>query len=234
MAGRAKGREAAGGKAAGGSIHPPGRRAGNASERVYDELKRQILRGELPVGTVLTEKDVAETMGVSRTPLREALGLLREDGLVEVGPRRQLVVTKISPERRHEVFLLMNLLERVAVEHACAEMPIEEMDYLRLLLFRQRRAANAESPEDWIDLDDEFHMAIAAGAQLPVLARFLDQLRMQVRMIGVGNVERPGRMHELIDQHEEIVNALEARDEAAAIEILDNHLSGIESALASD
>lgn len=214
-------------------IHPPKRMTGNASERVYDELKRQILRGELAVGSVLKEAEISASLGVSRTPVREAFGLLREDGLLEVGPRRQPLVSTIAPERQREVFMLLGILERVAVERASEQMPLEDIDYLRLLLFRQRRAAEAENAEDWIDLDDQFHMAIAAGAQLPILARFLDQLRMLVRLSAVSNARRPHRMQELLEEHEQLVDALEARDGGAAVAILDGHLAGIEKDLLS-
>lgn len=216
------------------SRHEPATsRRDSASERAYRDLRTQILRGDLPVGTVLTEAELASSLGVSRTPLRQALRLLLEDGLVEGGPRRQLAVTRISDERRHEVFFLLIVLEREAIVQACRVMPIDEIDYLRLILIRQRRAAEAGDAQQFIDLDDEFHLGIAAGARWPLLAKFLGQIRGLVRMIGVESAARVGRMSELVAEHQAIVDALEARDEAAAAQAIDRHLSGVEEAHAA-
>jgi DNA-binding GntR family transcriptional regulator len=78
---------------------------GRVSDRAYEELRRRILRRDLAAGTVLAEAELARQLGMSRTPVRQALHLLLQEGLVEVGPRRQVVVRGISSERRREIFL---------------------------------------------------------------------------------------------------------------------------------
>jgi GntR family transcriptional regulator, rspAB operon transcriptional repressor len=200
----------------------PGR--GKLTERAYSYIRDGILRGDLPVGSVLTEEEIAEALGHSRTPVRHALGLLLQEGLVEVGARRQLIVRGFTPEHRAELLILREALETVAVRRACETMTIDEIDRLRLLLMRQRRAAASEQEDEFIDLDEEFHLRIAEGARLPILVRFLGQLRGFVRVMRLGTVRHPRHLVQVVGEHEAIVDALEQRDEQAATMALSHHL----------
>lgn len=200
-----------------------GRKA-SLAERAYEHVRSEILRGSLPVGSVVPEGAVAEALGVSKTPVRQALQLLRREGLLEVGPRRQLIVRGFSPERRAEVLEVREALETVTVRRACEAMSLEEIDYLRLLLMRQKRAAEAGDEDAFIELDEEFHLRIAAGAGLPVAQSFLNQLRGFVRVMRLGTSRRAGHLIEVLHEHEAIVDALEARDQKRALAALREHL----------
>jgi DNA-binding GntR family transcriptional regulator len=199
-------------------------RRGKLTDRAYTHIRERILRGELPVGSVLTEVDIAHALGISRTPIRQALGLLLQEGLVEVGPRRQLVVRGFTPEHREELLVLREALESVSVQQACRVMSMDDVDYLRLLLMRQRRAAAERREDDFIELDEEFHLRIAEAARLPILVRFLDQLRGFVRVMRLGSARHPSHLPQVIEEHEAIVDALEERDGDAALEALMHHL----------
>jgi GntR family transcriptional regulator, rspAB operon transcriptional repressor len=196
-----------------------------AGERAYEVIRSAIVRGTLRPGTVLGEDELAAALGISRTPVRSALQTLLSEHLVESGPRRQILVRGISPDERREVLLLREALERVAVGEACAQMTIDEIDRLRLVLMRQKRAADADATEDFIDLDDQFHLGIAEGARLPTLVRFLGQIRAMTRLMGLRAVTREGRFAAVLDEHERIVAALEARDAKAALAAMDAHLA---------
>ena len=89
------------------------------NDKAYDYLRQAILRGDLPVGTIIAETKVAEGLGISKTPVRQALQLLRTEGLLEVGPRRQLVVRGFSAAHRNEILRIREALEEIAVETAC-------------------------------------------------------------------------------------------------------------------
>jgi DNA-binding GntR family transcriptional regulator len=156
--------------------------------------------------------------------VRQALGLLLQEGLVEVGRRRQLVVRGFSPAHRAEILMLREALESVAVRRACEVMEIDDVDYLRLLLIRQRRAADEGREDDFIDLDEEFHLRIAAGARLPILHRVLGQLRGFVRVVRLGARRPPDVLAQVVKEHEGIVDALERRDAAGALDALREHL----------
>jgi DNA-binding GntR family transcriptional regulator len=196
-----------------------------AGERAYAAIRTAIVRGTLRAGTVLGEDELAAALGISRTPVRSALQTLMAEHLVQSGPRRQVIVRGVSPEERREVMLLREALERVAVAQACERMTIDEIDHLRLLLIRQRRAAGNEAVEDFIDLDDQFHIGIAESAGLPMLVRFLGQIRAISRIMGLRAVTREGRFAQVLEEHERIVSALESRDEGAALAAIDEHLA---------
>lgn len=195
-----------------------------AGDRVYQSVRRGILRGEYAPGTVLAEAEVAKSLGVSRTPVREALQRLVHDELLEQASRRQLIVGGISPERRDEIVLLREALETVSVREACRRMTDEQIDALRLNLFRQQRIARGGDVDAFLDLDDEFHLAIARGAGMPTLERFLEQLRAFVRLIGRDALRSPNRLDDVLVEHEAILEALEARDAAAATKAIHQHL----------
>jgi GntR family transcriptional regulator, rspAB operon transcriptional repressor len=205
-------------------IRTPAARRGRLTEVAYQHLRDVILRGVLPVGSVLAESEIAAELKISRTPVRQALGLLLQEGLVEVGARRQLIVRGFSEEHRREILLLREALEGTAVRHAADVIDLDDVDLLRLILIRQRRAANEGREEDFIDLDEQFHLKIAEEARLPILYGFLSQLRGFVRLMRVGTGRDPGYMTEVIAEHEALVDALESHDADAAAAALSHHL----------
>ncbi|HEY3613118.1 MAG TPA: GntR family transcriptional regulator [Gaiellales bacterium] len=202
----------------------PSARRGRLTETAYQYLRDVILRGTLEVGHVLNEGDIAERLEISRTPVRQALGLLLQEGLVEVGARRQLIVRGFTDEHRQEILLLREALEGTAVRHAAEIIGIEDIDLLRLLLIRQRRAAREEREEDFIDLDEQFHLKIAEEARLPILYGFLSQLRGFVRLMRLDSGRHPSYMKEVLVEHEALVDALERHDADAAADALAQHL----------
>jgi DNA-binding GntR family transcriptional regulator len=199
-------------------------RRGRLTMHAYNELRDGILRGELQVGTVLAETQIAERLRISRTPVRQALGLLLQEGLVEVGPRRQLIVRGFTPEHREEILTLREALESVAVRQACEVMDEDDLDAMRLLLMRQRRAAADGREDDFIRLDEDFHLKIAEAARLPILYAFLGQLRGFVRVVRLGTIRHPSHMVQVVEEHELIVDALEERDADDALRALSEHL----------
>ncbi len=204
--------------------------AGRLSEQAYEHIRRGILSGEFPVGSVVSDRAIAETLGMSKTPVRQALKLLAREGLLEVGRRRQLVVRGFTPELRAEVLEIREALERIAIAHACRDMPIEEIDFLRVSLLRQRRAAEAGDEAQFIELDESFHLMIASGAGLQTLAQLLTQLRGFVRLMRLGTRRAEGHLFRVLAEHEAIVDALERRDEKLALAALSEHLSTSEYA----
>jgi GntR family transcriptional regulator, rspAB operon transcriptional repressor len=157
--------------------------------------------------------------------------VLLQEGLVEVGSRRQLIVRGFTPEHRAELLILREALETVAVRRACEVMALDEIDHLRLLLLRQRRAATGGREDDFIELDEEFHLRIAEGARLPILVGFLGQLRGFVRVMRLGTTRHARHLVQVVAEHEAIVEALEQRDHDAATAALLHHLHTSDYAL---
>ena len=195
------------------------------ADTAYTRLRDGILRGDPPPGSILDQRQLAETLDSSRTPVREALRRLLQEGLVEVGSRRQVIVRDFTPKHRREIQYLRGALEPVAVRRACEVMEIDDLDQLRLDLMKQRRAAHAGLNEEFLDLDERFHLRIADGAQLPILRAFLGQLGGFVRVATLGAKRPPEVLQQIVGEHERIVDAIEARDADAAIVALEDHLS---------
>ena len=194
------------------------------SKRAHDEIRSRILRGEWTAGTVLGEGPLAEDLGMSKTPVRQALRLLLQQGLLEVGPHRQMLVRDLSAEHRAEVLQIRRALEQIAVANASRRMPPEAIDELQVLLRRQRRAAAAGNEEAFLNLDEEFHLSVARGAAMATVAELLGQMRGFVRLMLLGRVREPAELRQVIAEHQELVDAVEARDEARAQEVLVRHL----------
>ena len=197
---------------------------GALTDVAYRYVRDGIVRGTIPTGTVVAEQAVAVAIGSSRTPVRHALSTLLQEGLLEIGPRRQLIVRGFTPEHRAEIRLLREALEGVSVTRACETITGDELDELHLNLLRQRRAAAEGREDDFIDLDEEFHIAIAHGARLPLLEHFLHQLREFVRVSRIGVGRPAGALEQVIAEHERILHAIEARDGDAAREALVEHI----------
>jgi DNA-binding GntR family transcriptional regulator len=194
------------------------------TQRTYERMRAGIIGGRYPSGTVLGEGRLAEDLGVSKTPVRHALNRLRQEGFLVPGPRRQLVVADLSPERRAEIRDVRKALETIAVRTACRVSSMDDVDYLRLLLIRQRRAADAHAEDDFIELDEELHLAIAAAARLPVVERMLTTIKGFVRVMRLGTARSRDHLYNVLGEHEAIVDAIERRDSDAAVGALLAHL----------
>ncbi|GAA4116800.1 hypothetical protein GCM10022415_14020 [Knoellia locipacati] len=194
------------------------------ADRVRQAVLADILSGAVAPGTPLDEVALAQQHDVSRTPVREALRALQGDGLLEVGPRRQLLVVDVSPERRREVTTLRVALEGAATAAACERRDEDDLDRLELLLLKQGRAAGAGDAETFLRLDEEFHLALAGAARMPTLSRMLEQLGAFVRLGRLGEATTTPHMHGLVGEHEELVSLLRSRRAARLRSALATHI----------
>jgi DNA-binding GntR family transcriptional regulator len=197
---------------------------GRLADRAYQVIRARILSGHLQPGTVLAEGEQAASLGMSKTPVRLALRALRQEGLLDAGPRRQLVVRGFSPAHRREILEVREALERIAVARAAADMPDEALDELHVLLRRQQRAVAVEDEARFIELDEAFHLRIAAGAGLHIVPKLLAQLRGFVRVMRLGTVRGRGHLSRVLAEHERLLRALESRSVPDALAALEEHL----------
>ena len=198
--------------------------AGRLTATAYDCIRADILRRAYPSGTVLTETALADKLGISKTPIRHALHALHQEGLLELGPRRQMVVCRIAPEQHQELLELREALEHVALVHACRNLSDDDVDHLRTLLRRQWRAAEANRDDEFVELDEELHITIAERGGLQLVPRVLRQLRGFVRMLHLDAEREPGYLRRVHAEHVELIDAVERRDAELAISLLRNHL----------
>jgi len=190
---------------------------------IHDALKAEILRGEHEPGTPFREVSLAERFGVSRTPVREALGRLQQEGLLERGGRG-LQVRRLDPEQLMQVYDLRILLEGQAAEEAAAART--EMDLVRLegLLARDRALPDPDNATR-LTTNVEFHEALWAAAHNPILRDLLDRLATHQIHAPVSTLTRPGRWEQSLEEHAAILAHLRERDGAAAREAMRAHMS---------
>jgi DNA-binding GntR family transcriptional regulator len=205
------------------SFQPP-EPHGRLARQGYVFLRSEILSGRMRAGTLLAEGKVARLLNTSATPVRQALRILLHEGLVMPGPRRQLVVREFSPAQRRELIEVREALERIAIARTCTAISLDDLDTLHLLLLRQKRAAEAGDEELFIELDERFHLQLAAAAQLEMVPKILRELRGFVRLMRLGTKRRRGHLVTVYREHRAILDAIEGRDPEAAFAALVSHL----------
>lgn len=190
---------------------------------VYDALRGAIMRTELPPGQRLVIDDISRQLGVSQIPVREALQLLQSERLVTNVPHIGATVASISLSDLTEVFLLMEGLERAALEAAIARAPDAFPDILEPLVGRMDDAVAEDDGNAWAELNSEFHREIAAAANMPLLygmtRRTLDQWDRIRRYFNILNKRLPRAQ----DQHHAILDALHRRDLDALRQLSHEH-----------
>lgn len=178
--------------------------------QAYQQVRKSILRGKLNPGEALSENRLAEELGMSRTPVREALQILARDGIVEMVPTRGYFVPRWSMDDVRELFELRESLEGMACRCAASRATDVEIEEFERLCGEYERA---EDWEAWAQTGTEFHNRIFAAARNSRLVNFLESLKSQIiltRQSGLRKV--PGRRDEAIQEHRAILNAIKARD----------------------
>jgi DNA-binding GntR family transcriptional regulator len=192
-------------------------------ERVYAHLKEEILANRIAPGAVLQEWPLAESLGVSRGPIREALGSLAAEGLVTITPRRGAVVTALTKHDFLEAYQVREVLEALAVRLAVPRMSDGDLDALEGPIEAMLRCSSRADDTGFFDANSAFHEAfvVASGN-----TKLVDIYR---RLIGqMGPYRRPsallrGSLDRSIAEHRGIMNAARARDgERAAALVLDH------------
>lgn len=205
-----------------------------ASERAYSWIRSWIASGNHPVGGHLKEKELAEAIGVSRTPVREALHRLTTEGLVEFVPHRGAYVATWSATDIEEIFDLRTRLESYGARRAATGVSHEEIVRLRSLANQMDaagREVSATSADLMAELNNEFHHIIVEAAHSDRLAGLLTGL------IHVALVHRtfrrysPRHLARSLAHHHELVDALEARDPDWAESVMRSHVRAALAAL---
>ncbi len=193
-------------------------------EMVYEELKMQILKGSIIPGTRMMEVELAEEMGVSRTPIREAIRKLEKEGLVTIEPRRGAYASMISTEDMVEILEVRQDLEGLAAYFAANRMTEEQMAELKEVSNNYNEAVKRGKMEDMIKYDTRFHHIIVESCRNKILVQMIEQLQelvLRFRYIYYDNFRRAENMPE---EHEAIVAAISEGDADKARAAADIHI----------
>jgi DNA-binding GntR family transcriptional regulator len=201
----------------------------NLSEELASELRERIVDGRLPAGARLNEVHLAASLGVSRTPLREALGRLTAEGALTSSPRLGFFVRPLTAEEFRQIYPIRAILDPEALR--LAGIPSRE----RIASLEKRNAAlrRAEDTDSVISRDDAWHLELLAGCPNRVLVGLIEQFMRRTRRYEIAYMREHRHVGAATDEHGKILSALRARNLERACDALRRNMqSGVEPILA--
>lgn len=200
------------------------------NDHIYDEMFSAILEQRLAPGTKLSEDTLGEIFGVSRTVIRTVLQRLAHERIVQIHPNRGAFVSEPSPEEAKEVLRARGLIEEGIVREAVRRHSQEDIAELRQSVAAERVSLNEGDHEAWVRLSGNFHLTLAKIAGNQTLAAYVKELVSRTSLIIVqyqkGNLSPCS-----CDEHTDIIKAIEAGDEGAAVTLMRAHLQACEDQL---
>lgn len=199
-------------------------------EEVAELLRQRIFKRELPSGGWIDELKIAEEYGISRTPLREALKVLAAEGLITMKVRRGAYVTEVSEKDLADVYHLLALLESDAagvVATKATDIELQELTNLH-------QALESAEPdrEQFFEVNEQFHMRLLELADNKWRDQMVADLRKVMKLNRHNSLLKSGRVHESLQEHRDLVQALVQRDAAGAIACMKTHFqNGLDAAI---
>ncbi len=192
---------------------------------VFNKLRSAILRDQLPAGTRLVELELSKELGVSRTPVREAIRMLQDEGLVSITPRKGAQVSRITSKDMQEVLEIRASLENLAIELACSRISQEELNELKWACDAFRHAVNTEADISEIaEKDVAFHDMILRATHNNRLILLLDNFHEQMYRYRLEHIKDISSRQEIVREHEEILDAITRHDKETAIRLMSSHI----------
>jgi DNA-binding GntR family transcriptional regulator len=193
-------------------------------ERVHDFLREEILSNRLPPGTVLGEAALAASLGVSRGPIREALGRLATEGLVAMRPRRGAVVSALTAAEFLEAYQVREALEAQAVRLAAPRLTDEDRRRLRALVAEQTRLVHAGDVDGFFRSNAEFHELLVRASGNGTLTDMYQQLLGHMGRYRMRSLALRGTIERSVVEHKAIVRALVRGDAERAVRLMGEHI----------
>ncbi len=200
-------------------------------DMVFDVLMSAIMMGQLSPGERLLEVQLAEEMGVSRTPVREAIRRLELEGFVVMVPRKGAYVAGLSVNDIESVYEIRTALETLAVRLAAQRMEDEDYQYLEELSLEMRETWQGGNVENWVGLDAKFHEALYKFSRNERLVQLMSNVMEQIsryRIISLANMQV---RHNSLAEHEMLIEALRNRDSEAAAAAVAKHIENTKDSL---
>lgn len=198
---------------------------GTKTDRVYQALRRMIINLELRPGAPINKEELTVQFGVSRAPVNDALGRLREEDLVNIARQHGSFVQPISLEKLEEGVFLRRAVEPTAMKRLALVIDEPTLNVLRDNLLRQEQAVNAGDLSALHALDDVFHGILLEGAQMSTTLRLIRTFSAHLeRARNMAEVTQR-QPQETLEEHRQLVRALETRDPQWAASAMDVHLA---------
>ena len=192
---------------------------------VFNTLREAILKGDLKPGERLMELQLASKLGVSRTPIREAIRMLEQEGLAVTTPRKGAEVAKMTLKDMEDVLEIRDALDELAVRIACQKISDEQLRQLEDMKKILEKSTQTGNVKKIAEADVTFHDVIYEATGNPKLVTLLNNLREQVYRYRVEYIKDPKNYPTLIAEHEAILESLKNRDVKNAVEAMHVHVA---------
>ncbi|MDA8210647.1 MAG: GntR family transcriptional regulator [Clostridia bacterium] len=200
-------------------------------EIVFESLREAIINGHLKPGERLMEIQLADEMGVSRTPVREAIRKLELEGFVVMIPRKGAYVAGISLKDIADVFEIRAALESLAAALAAERITEDELEALERSLVKVAECTEANDLDSLITVDTDFHDILYKASRNDRLVQIVSNLREQIQRFRMTSLSHPGRMKDALEEHRKLVEALSERNVELARTLAREHIENAENSM---
>lgn len=195
--------------------------------RVYRQIREDILNGRYRQGEELTESALGKSLGVSRTPVREAIRQLALEGLVENIPNKGTFVTGITTQDIIDIYTIRSKLEGLCARLAASRITPDILEQMEETVYLSDYHTQREHFEQVVELDTRFHELMYESCQSRILAHTLAEYHQYVRKARKLSLERRVRLKESNKEHQEILNAIKDRNECLAEKLATDHILNV-------
>ena len=202
-------------------------RAATAASKIYSDLRIELVSLQRRPGEPISEAQIALSYGVSRTPVREAILKLSDEGLLEIYPQSGIFVSRIPIAALPEAIIIRKALEETTARLAAERATSSQVLALRSVLERQREANAAGDSDSFHQADEVFHATIADVAGYPGIWKYIQQVKVHVDRYRRLTLPQHGRITKVIAEHEAVLIAIEAHQPADARRAMEIHLESL-------
>ena len=181
-------------------------------EKILEMIRDAILKGTMKPGERVSEPELAERFGISRTPIREAFRQLESEGYLEVIPRKGAVVASLSERDIEEFYAIKILLEGFAAKMAAEKLTEKDIDRLESINERLKKVAADGDVKRFFRVHNEFHDLFIKAAGNDKLYEMINQLVMRFKRLRLASLSQPGRMEISVEEHRNMIEAFKNRD----------------------
>jgi DNA-binding GntR family transcriptional regulator len=199
----------------------------NLRERVYKALKEMIIIQEIPPGEKLDEDSLASQLGVSRTPVRESLYRLENEGIVKIIPRRGAFIVKHSKESINEILSVREVLEGLSAREAASHITDAALEVLESLSEKFSESNVRLLSKEYLQVDVKFHKTIIEASKNEWLISLMNILNDHIQMLRLRTVTFQGRPEQSLSEHRRILEALKAGDPLLAESLMREHINNV-------
>ncbi|MBU0544520.1 MAG: GntR family transcriptional regulator [Proteobacteria bacterium] len=203
--------------------------------QTYQILKEMILRQEIGAGKKIIEDELAKRIGVSRTPLREALFRLENEGIVKIIPRRGAYVAKLSKKKAIEIFQIREVLEGLVARLVVQNMDSKILERLKKCLKRIKSKPDTEQElMKFTNSETEFHALLLSASKNKILINMMKNINYHLQIIRLRTVAVPGRAKKTVEEHSRLLEIIESGDKEASEELMRQHIRSVFEVLVND